>query len=105
VTEILNFFMLTSSRKQINTIWDITKEDRTIISNKIDLQKEVVNYFHNIFKAQNDLAISNQLAVLRNYPRLFTEEEGIRLVDLVTLAEILTTLKGFKHSKSPGSDG
>jgi hypothetical protein len=51
------------------------------------------------------LVISDQLTVLRNYPRLFTEEEGIRLVDPVTLAEIFSTLKGFKYSKSPGPDG
>jgi hypothetical protein len=99
------FHAYASSRKQINTIWDITKEDGTIISNKLDLQKEVVDYFQNIFKAHTDLAISDQLAVLRNYLRLFTEEEGIRLADPVTLAEILSTLKGFKCSKSPGPDG
>jgi hypothetical protein len=80
------FHAYASSRKQINTIWDITKEDGTIISNKLDLQKEVVDYFQNIFKAQTDLAISDQLAVLRNYLRLFTEEEGLRLAEPVTLA-------------------
>jgi hypothetical protein len=46
------FHAYASSRKQINTIWDITKEDGTIISNKLDLQKEVVDYFQNMFKAQ-----------------------------------------------------
>jgi len=51
------------------------------------------------------LAISDQLAILRNYPRLFTEEEGIRLAEPVTLEEILSTLKGFKCSKIPGPDG
>jgi hypothetical protein len=44
-----------NSRKQINTIWDITKGDGTTISNNFDLQKEVVDYFQNMFKAQGNL--------------------------------------------------
>jgi hypothetical protein len=32
-----------NSRKQINTIWDITKGYGTTISNNYDLQKEVVD--------------------------------------------------------------
>jgi hypothetical protein len=99
------FHAYANSRKQINTIWDITKDDGTIITNNLELQKEAVDYFQNVFKAQDNLAISDQLAVLRNYPRMFSVEEGLRLVEPVTLAEILTTLKGFKVSKSPGPDG
>jgi hypothetical protein len=58
-----------------------------------------------LFKAQGNLVITDQLAVLRNYPRMFSEEEGSRIVDPVSLAEVLKTLKGFKCSKSPGPDG
>jgi hypothetical protein len=36
---------------------------------------------------------------------MFSEEEGLRLDDQITLAEILSTLKGFIASKSPGPDG
>jgi hypothetical protein len=70
-----------------------------------DLQKEVIDYFHNMFKSQDNLAISDQLAVLRNYPRLFSEQEGSSLANPVSLDEILKTLKGFKCSKILGSDG
>jgi glycyl-tRNA synthetase beta subunit len=96
------FHAFTNSRKKINTIWDITKEDGTVINKTTDLQKEVVSYFQNVFKAQDNIAISDQLAVLKNYPRIFSMEEGIKVVEPVTLAEILTTLKGFKASKIPG---
>ena len=50
------------------------------------LQKEAVGYFQNIFKAQENLSISDQLEVLRNYPRMFSEEEGHRVAEPVTLA-------------------
>jgi hypothetical protein len=69
------------------------------------LQKEAVGFLQNIFKAQENLSISDQLAVLRNYPRMILEEEGHKVVELITLAEILSTLKGFSASKSPGLDG
>ena len=45
------------------------------------------------------------MPVIKEYPRIFSEEEGLRIVDLVTLYEILTTLKGFIVSKSLGPDG
>jgi hypothetical protein len=70
------FHAYANSRKQINTIWDITKEDGTVITCNQGLQKEAVGFFQNIFKAQENLSISDQLAVLRNYPRMFSEEEG-----------------------------
>jgi hypothetical protein len=98
-----NFFhAYANSRKQLNTIWDITKGDGTTITNSSDLQKEVGTYFQNLFKAQGNLVITDQLAVLRNYPRMFSEEEGSRIADPVSLAEVLKTLKGFKCSKSLG---
>jgi hypothetical protein len=45
------------------------------------------------------------LDVIRVYPRIFSEEEGHKIADPVLLSEVLTTLKGFVVSKSPGPDG
>jgi hypothetical protein len=64
-----------------------------------------VDYFQNVFKAQNNIYISYQLDVLRNYPRMFSKEEGSRLSKRVTLAKILKSIKGFKVSKSLGPNG
>jgi hypothetical protein len=36
---------------------------------------------------------------------MFSEEEGCKVVDPVTLAEIMSTLKGSSASKSLGLDG
>jgi len=91
-------------RKQINTVWDITKEDGTIISNNSEIQKEVVDYFQNLFKVHDNLGITDQLTVLRNFPRMFFEEEGSSINEPVSLSELLKTLKGFKRSKSPWPD-
>jgi len=47
-----------------NTIWDITKEDGTkedgtVITCIHELEEEVVGFFQNIFKAQENLSITN----------------------------------------------
>ena len=95
-----NFFhAYENSRKQLNAIWDITKEDITTISNITQLQKEVVDFFQNMFKAQGNLVMTDHLAIINNYPRMFYEEEGNSLGEPDTLAEVLTTLKGFKCSE------
>jgi hypothetical protein len=39
------FHAYANSRKQINTIWDISKEDGTMISSDKGLQKEAVGFF------------------------------------------------------------
>jgi len=57
-----------------------------MITSNQDLQKEVVGYFQNIYKAQPNLYISDQLVVLRNYPRMFTEADSLRVTDPVTSA-------------------
>jgi hypothetical protein len=58
-----------------------------------------------MFKAHDNLAITDQLAVLRNYLRLFYEEEGSSIADPISLDEVLKNLKGFKCSKILGPDG
>jgi hypothetical protein len=90
-----------SSRKQINTIWDIIKGDGTIISNSSDIQIESIKYFQNMFKAWGNLAITDKLVVLRNFLRMLYEEEGNSITEPVSLVEIMKTLKDFKSSKIP----
>jgi hypothetical protein len=99
------FHAFSNFRKETNTIWEIKKEDGSVATKQKDLEKEVVTYFEKMFKAQEDLSIIKQLEVIQTYPRLFSVEEGKKIVDPVLLPEVLSTLKGFANSKSPGPDG
>jgi hypothetical protein len=83
----------------------VQKEDGTVPTNQKDSEKEVVTYFGNLFKCQEDILIIKQLEVLQNYPRLFLEEEGKSIVEPVLFSEVLSTLKGFAKSKNLGRDG
>jgi len=67
-------------------------------------KRKPLDIFQNLFKAQENLTISKQLAIIKEYPRIFSEEAGLRIVDLVTIYELLATLKGFIVSKISGSD-
>ena len=79
------FHAYANSRKQINNIWELSKEDGTLISSNQDLQKEAVGFFRNIFLAHPNLAIIDQLAILRNYPRMFIKEDSQILTLPVTI--------------------
>jgi len=78
--------------------------DGSQITSQHDFKKEAIEYFQNISKAQDNLSIIQQLDVIRVYPRIFSEE-GLKIVDLVLLSEVLITMKGFVVSQSPGPDG
>jgi hypothetical protein len=77
------FHAYSTSRKQNNTIWEIRKEDGIVITSNQYLQLQVVEYFQNIYKAQSNLCTNDQLALLKNYPRMITEEDNHRVIDLV----------------------
>jgi hypothetical protein len=49
--------------------------------------------------------IFHQLEVIQAYPRLFSMEEGKRIVAPILLSEVLTILKCFVVSKIHGLDG
>jgi hypothetical protein len=79
--------------------------DGSLITSQQDFKKEAIGYSQNIFKAQENLSSIQQLDVIRVYPRIFSEEEGKKIADLVLLSKVLTTLKGFDVSKSSSLNG
>jgi hypothetical protein len=99
------FHSFSNYRRQHNAIWDIRKEGGSVATSQKELEEEVVVFFRNNYKAQENLSIVHQLEVIQAYPRIFSLEEGKRIVDHVQLSEVLATLKGFSTSKSLGSDG
>ena len=69
--------------KENNTISEIRKEDGSVATKMEDLEKEVVTYFEKMFKVEEDISIIKQLEVIHTYPRLFSMEQGKRIVDPV----------------------
>ena len=94
-----------NARRIHNHIWDILVEDGTVLYKQGDLEEEAYTYFNSVFKKQENLSIVAQMELIMKYPRMFGEQEGERLFAPVSLREILSTLKEFDLSKSPGPDG
>ena len=63
----------------------------------------VRRHFQVLFTDHGYLPIVDQMWV--NYSILFSEDEGSRAVNLVSLDEIKIVLKGYAKSKILGSDG
>ena len=58
-----------------------------------------------MFENNEDDDIIQQLEYLKNYPRMFHEEEDNLINNHVSIQEIKYTLLQFARDKSPGPDG
>jgi hypothetical protein len=66
---------------------------------------EAVRYFSNFYKESEHNSCEDQIAIVRLYPRIVTEEEVNTLESPCTTEEINEVLKGFTKDKSLGPDG
>jgi hypothetical protein len=69
------------------------------------LKEEASRFFNTFFQDTGQNTIEDQIATVRLYPRLVTEEEVINLEKPCSSEELLEVLKGFSKDKSPGPDG
>jgi hypothetical protein len=63
-----------------------------------------MRHFISFYKDSHN-SIVDQIAMVRLYPRLVTEEEVLLLENLCTKEEVREVLRGFTKDKSPGPDG
>jgi hypothetical protein len=98
------FHRFASFRRNKKQLWEVKDETDHFHSGQEDIKKEVVRHFNNFYKESNN-SIVDQIATVRLYPRMTTEEEVLRLEIPCTKEEILEVLWGFTKDKSPGPDG
>jgi hypothetical protein len=67
------FHHFANLRKNINTIWDIKKEDGSLALSFEEKSKVGVHYFQNLFKATRGSPIQTILQVVKKFPRVFNE--------------------------------
>jgi hypothetical protein len=63
-----------------------------------------MRHFSSFYKDSHN-SIVDQIASVRLYPRLVTEEEVLLLEKPCMKEEVLEVLRGFTKDKSPGPDG
>jgi hypothetical protein len=94
-----------SHRRNNKHIWEIKDENGMVHTGQEALKKEATIFFNSFFEDTGQNTIEDQVATIRLYPRLVTEEDVISLEKPCTREEILEVLKGFAKDKSPGPDG
>ena len=78
-----------------------------IVSSHGDLETFSIDFFSSNFhdRGIGDSNIISQLEVIKHYPSLFSLEERMEIVKVVTLEEIEEVLKKYSKGKSPRPDG
>ena len=62
------FHKYSKHRKIVNSIWDLKYSNELVISSQIDLKKEVVRHFENIFKSFGCNNVGAYTRVIQHYP-------------------------------------
>ena len=83
----------------------IRKENRTLITEQLDILNETVSFYKHLYSKRNTLDIDlNNLFSDYNIPKL-NEFEKISFEGPINYEEILSCLKKSSNNTSPGYDG
>ncbi|KAH0651594.1 hypothetical protein KY285_031723 [Solanum tuberosum] len=82
----------------------LTKEDGTIIRDLDDITKEVVGFYKGLLGQSTSPMPAIKPTVMRDDPML-TRTQQLSLIQLFTVEDVLTTLKGIDDNKAPRGDG
>lgn len=99
------FHRYADSRRMHNAIWDLNDHGGRRIWGTDDLLGEATRHFHDYYCDPKNTSLAEQFKVIKEYPRMFNDEEGMDIFRDVTLQDVENTLHGFAKDKSPGPDG
>jgi hypothetical protein len=86
-------------------IWKISDNEGSIFTLLVDIKKEAFDYFNSLYKEQETPNMAAKVKIASMFPKIFTEEDLIRITQPMSLEELKSVLFKFKKSKSPDSDG
>jgi hypothetical protein len=98
------FHRFASFRRNKKHLWEVKDETAQVHTGQEAIKTEALRHFNTFYKESNN-SIVDQIASVRLYPRLTTEEEVQILENPCTKEEVLEVLRGFTKDKSPGPDG
>lgn len=99
------FHNYANQRRITNSIWKIKDAGGELDSDKKYLEKDAVQHFKEVYSKDRAVSFEAQMKILQHIPRFFSEEEGVKVGEEVSLDEIERALNCFGKSKSPGPDG
>ena len=100
------FFRKAKRRKRRNEILMLKTASGSWISDKKDIQHEMVEYFNHIYQGiQHDREYWEELSTIRNLIPHITNEQQINLTKPVTIEEVKLVAFQMGSLKAPGPDG
>jgi hypothetical protein len=99
------FHRFASHKRNKKHIWEIKDENGMFHTCQEAFKEEASRFFNTFFQYTGQNTIEDQIAMIRLYPKLVTEEEVINLEKPCSREELLEVLKGFSKDKSLGPDG
>jgi len=70
----------------------------------VEIEKEIIKFFQNLFSARSENLIENQLCGVEKYLRMFDQEANDALYRLVSFEKIHSRFKSFTRDKCLGLD-
>jgi hypothetical protein len=99
------FHHFANYRRNKKHLWEIEDEEGRLYQQKEDIKNSAINYFKSFYQATGTNQLSDQVEIVRLFPRMVKDEEVMALEKPCTKEEILEVLNGFTKEKSLGPDG
>lgn len=99
------FYYYVDNRRVKYSIWELYGLNGQLIIGHGVLKSKEESNFKNIFQDPWNLSIVTQLRIIQNYPSFFTIEEGLGVVEQVTLNGIKQMMASLDKDKNPCPNG
>eukprot|EP01018_Ginkgo_biloba_P034237 Gb_24170 [translate_table: standard] len=99
------FHKLANHKRNVNTIWQLTRSDGFVASSFEDLAMAGVEHFRGIYKEERRSKIAKVLKLTSFFPSFVSEEDNRRMMEEFSKDELKEVLDSFQKDKSPGPDG
>eukprot|EP01018_Ginkgo_biloba_P020280 Gb_31029 [translate_table: standard] len=96
---------LANHKRNVNTIWQLTRSDGFVASIFEDLAMAGVEHFRGIYKEESKSTIEEVLKLTIFFPSFVSEEDNRRMMEEVSKDELKEVLDSFQKDKRPRLDG
>ena len=91
--------------QNINSIWSLKNVAGISLNDQNEISQVTHDHFESFYKASDKTNVRAQINIVKEYPRLFSEEEGDAVFNPISIQELKIVIIFAVRSKSPRPDG
>lgn len=99
------FHNFVKAQRYGNSITSLISSEGAQLSSCVDISREVVSYFSNLFTKDEFIVVEEERAILNCIPPLVSDEMNDALVRPILLSELEEVVFHMKKGKAPGPNG